>query len=62
VLPTNWTSFKIYANSSDDDTEGIIDLRPYIRRWAGQKLTGLYYLCVKGELTSSYSFKIKEFV
>jgi hypothetical protein len=28
VLPTNWTSFKIYANSNDDDTEGIIDLRP----------------------------------
>jgi hypothetical protein len=46
----------------DDDTELTLDIRPWVRRWAAQKLTGLFYICVKGELTSSYSLKVKEFI
>jgi hypothetical protein len=39
----------------------ILDMRSWVRRHTGNKTTGLYYICVKGELTSTYSLKLKEF-
>lgn len=39
----------------------ILDMRPWVRRRFAQQPTGLYYICVRGELQSSYSLKIKEF-
>jgi hypothetical protein len=36
-------------------------MRPWVRSHHANQLTGLYYICVKGELSSTYSMRLKEF-
>lgn len=58
-IPDKWEDFKIKADMNE--TEFILDMRPWIRQHRGGKVTGLYYICVKGLLTSTYSMRLKEF-
>ena len=37
-------------------------MRPWIRQHRTGKITGLYYICVKGELSSTYSLRLREFI
>jgi hypothetical protein len=58
-IPEKWEDFKIKSDNAND-TDLILDMRPWIRKNIGGKLTGLYYFCVKGELTSTYSSRVRE--
>lgn len=37
-------------------------MRPWLRKNVANAETGLYYICVRGELTSTYSLRLREFV
>jgi hypothetical protein len=37
-------------------------MRPWIRQHRTGKLTGLYNICVMGDLTATYSLRLKEFI
>ncbi len=58
-IPEKWGDFRIKADMNE--TEFILDMRPWVRQHRAGKLAGLYYICAKGQLTSTYSMRIKEF-
>lgn len=61
-IPAEWKDFKIKSPDTEaEDTEVILDIRPWQRQHMGGSLTGLYYICVRGELMSTYTLKLKEF-
>lgn len=57
-LPTN---FEDMAMVADEDQEIILDIRAWVRSHRLNHSTGLYYICVKGEITSTYTIKVREF-
>ncbi len=59
TIPSKWDDFLIKTDAND--TELILDMRPWVRRHRANQLTGLYYICIKGELTSTYSLRLREF-
>jgi len=61
TIPEKWTQFKIKTGSQESEPEMILDMRPWVRRHMANKITGLYYICVRGEHTSTYTLKLKEF-
>ena len=61
-IPTDWKDFKIKSPDAEGlDSEVILDIGPWLRQHLGNSLTGLYYICVRGELMSTYTIKLKEF-
>ena len=57
-IPENWNDFAI---QTDNDYETILDITQ-AKRSELNLLQGLYYICVKGDLTSTYTVKFREFV
>lgn len=62
TVPDKWEDFKIHTPDNETSEEVILDMRPWVRQHRGAQLTGLYYVCVYGELTATYSLRLKEFV
>ncbi|CDW71154.1 UNKNOWN [Stylonychia lemnae] len=58
TLPTKWDDF---LGKPDEDQEIIVDIRPWQRSRRYQQAKGLYFFCVRGEITSTYTIKAKEF-
>ena len=58
VIPGNWDEFAV-KREGDHDT--ILDIRPWVRRNVCGQPKGLYYICVKGLLSSTYTMKVSEF-
>ena len=60
TLPDKWENFKLKSEEGGSDPEFILDLHDRFRRNFLNQSTGLYYLCVKGELTSTYTLLVRE--
>lgn len=58
AIPATWEDF---AMKSDNDQEMILDVRAWARQMRFGQAKGLYFFCVKGEITSTYSVKVREF-
>ncbi len=56
----NATSFENFALMRLDEHESIIDVNGGLRKHRLDQRTGIYYVCVKGVVTSTYSMKVRE--
>eukprot|EP00347_Sterkiella_histriomuscorum_P020253 403338511 len=58
LIPESWEDMH---GHNEEDSELILDIRPWLRSHKFNQSKGIYYVCVKGQITSTYTLKVKEF-
>ena len=59
TIPVNWNDFLIKRENAHDT---VLDVQPWFRKNRANAPKGLYYICVYGELTSTYTLNVREYL